>query len=173
MNKQKLWFITWKLDKNNIARFFLRNIYFYSAAKRRAIEPTPPARLCHHHVSITASRPISAPLLNPCIYTWAIFHNFQIIMLATWNWKIITLLSSPDHINKNCRHKVLKGNSPRIIAMHGVYIYTHVRTLGTVRAVSCRLCVQCTQCMCTWPVHGYSGPIITWHFRASWLDKFA
>ena len=41
-----------------------------------------------HHVSIKASWPIAAASLNPCIYTWAIFHHFQIIMQASWNWKI-------------------------------------------------------------------------------------
>ena len=45
--------------------------------------------------------------------------------------------------------RVFKGNSP-CIAMYfiiGTYMYTYVRMYtGTVRVVSCRLCVQCMQC---------------------------
>ena len=98
--------------------------------------------------------------------------------------KDITLYSE-SRSHKQELSKVLKWNFPRIAMYFIISTYVHctrTRTYtGTVRTRTCtqgpsvRLAVDCVQCMqCNvHVVHGYSGPSITCHFRASWLDKFA
>ena len=155
----------WRTKRN--AQCTIKPTSCLRSTTRRRHHHSNSARSVSSHVSITASRPIAAASLNPCIYAWAIFHHFQIIILATWNWKISRY--TPDPINKNCLHKLLKGNSPRMCNVHYNW-HIHVRTQGP----SMRSAVDCVCNACSvHVVHGYSGPSITCHFRASWLDKFA
>ena len=143
MNKQKLWFITWKLDKNNIARFFSKKYLCYSGAKCRAIEPTPPARLWPSS-RLDHGQPTHFGTFVKSMYLHmshiSSFSNNYASNLKLKDYNVI--LSSLDHINKNCRHKVLKGNSPRIAMYFIIGTRTHTYFFHWLfdRVIVCSLC---------------------------------
>ena len=125
---------------------------------------TPPssqhsARSASSHVSIAAAS------LNPCIYRWAIFHNFQRIMRANLKFKDIKLYSGSH------KQELSTQSFEMEFPTHcNVFHNWHIRCTytGTVRAVSCRQCAM--HAVCTWFMDIQNPVSHTISARRDWIN---